>query len=311
MTAVKTDLLQVKFDMLNQPDYQPALQLTPTVVGQLLTVTSLVKKLFSETDPKVALEAGFAGIISLMAEDQPVANGKLTRGMLIMISTNEGDKFENVDESKFELKGDTLYYENKQVENTYLVFNIGFDPLKGDDEKSNWFKKYNEALTNLDKMINYTVGVPDKDSEAEIARILKASIDMWMAGNTLLDADDTYIHLEKIKIKNAAFSAVKQKYGMYMPSGVMAATLKEVDTLKSIVGDFNLKVIEEALPETGSFINNKLQLTQDEGVEVVSLYALGEEVDQINLLLENDTADYLSVLNDYHIPFRLGQNDIA
>ena len=46
MTAVKNDSLQAKFDMLNQPEYQSALQLAPTVVGQVLTITSLVKKLF-------------------------------------------------------------------------------------------------------------------------------------------------------------------------------------------------------------------------------------------------------------------------
>ena len=47
MTAVKNDSLQAKFDMLNQPEYQSALQLAPTVVGQVLTITSLVKKLFT------------------------------------------------------------------------------------------------------------------------------------------------------------------------------------------------------------------------------------------------------------------------
>src|SRR5208283_2869307 len=153
MTAVKDDRLQAKFDMLNKPEYQAPLQLAPTVVGQVLTIASLAKKLFSESDPHAQLEASYAGIISSSSsEDNPVSNGKLTQGYLIIISTNEGLQLNNVDENKFELKGDGLYYGSTQVENTYMIFNISFDQLKGDDEKANWFKKYNDALNSLDKL---------------------------------------------------------------------------------------------------------------------------------------------------------------
>ena len=63
MTAVKDDSLQTKFDMLNKSEYQAALQLAPTVVGQVLTITSLVKKLFTDSDPHSQLDAGYAGIM--------------------------------------------------------------------------------------------------------------------------------------------------------------------------------------------------------------------------------------------------------
>ncbi|UWX58181.1 hypothetical protein NY406_02585 [Chlorobaculum sp. MV4-Y] len=46
MTAIKDDKLQAKFDMLNKPEYQAALELAPTVVGQVITITSLVKNYF-------------------------------------------------------------------------------------------------------------------------------------------------------------------------------------------------------------------------------------------------------------------------
>jgi hypothetical protein len=94
MTSVKNDALQAKFDMLNKPEYQSALQLAPTVVGQVITVTSLVKKLFSDSDPHSQLEASYAGIISIQSENFPISNGKLAKGFLIMISTNDGAQFE-------------------------------------------------------------------------------------------------------------------------------------------------------------------------------------------------------------------------
>ncbi|UWX58180.1 hypothetical protein NY406_02580 [Chlorobaculum sp. MV4-Y] len=103
-----------------------------------------------------------------------------------MISTNEGDPFNNVDESKFEIKGDTLHYNNKQVENTYIIFNISFEPLKGQNENANWFK----AINNLDKIQLTT-------NSKEIEKIFNNSKTIWIEGNALLDADATYINNEK------------------------------------------------------------------------------------------------------------------
>ena len=205
MTAVKTYTMQSKFDMLNKSEYQAALQLAPTIVGQVLTITSLVKKLFSDSDPQSQLEASYAGIISSQPEDNPVSSGKLTKGILLMISTNEGEQFDNVDETKFSIKGDTLYYQNKQVENTYLIFNISFEPLKGDDEKANWFKKYNDSLNNLDKILLTT-------KQNEIQKIYNDSTSMWIEGNALIDADATYINSERTQIKAAAFKSISDKY---------------------------------------------------------------------------------------------------
>ena len=297
MTAIKNDSLQAKFDMLNKPEYQSALQLAPAVIGQVLTITSLVKKLFSDSDPHSQLEASYAGIISLQAEDNPIANGKLTRGLLIMISTIDGYKFDNVDESKFELRGDALYYNKKQVENTYLVFNISFEQYKGADEKSNWYKKYADALNNLDKIQLTT-------DQAEIQKTYVDSKTMWIEGNALIDADATYINVERIKIKNVFIKAINDKYKeltQLAPAAISSAT----DLIKGLTGSTSFNIIRKALPVTGSFMIEKTDLDPNKPISNSTYNDLASHQDKLSELLDKDTNDYLSYLKENKMMFNL------
>lgn len=310
MTAVKDDLLQTKFDMLNKSEYQAALQLAPAVVGQVLTITSLVKKLFTDSDPQSQLEASYAGIVSAQADDDPVSSGKLTKGILVMISTNEGDQFNNADESKFTIKGDSLYYNGRQIENTYIIFNISFEQLKGDDEKSNWFKKYSEALNNLDKL-QLTVD-PD-----EFIKIYNDSKTLWIEGNALLDADYTYINSERTKIKTAVIKSINDKYReltlppasvngsksvpVYspIPSGM------SIDILKGLTGTESIDTIIEALPATGNYLTQNLKTEKRKPIESSRLSGLSIHQKELSELLEKDASDYMKELSRNNIKWNL------
>lgn len=299
MTAVKDDSLQAKFDMLNQPEYQSALQLAPTVIGQVLTITSLVKKLFSESNPQSQLEASYAGIISSQSEDNPVSNGKLTSGLLIMISTNDGDQFNNVDESKFDLKGDSLLYNNKQVENTYLVFNISFEQFKGDDESSAWFKKYNDALNNLDKM-------QTTQDIVEIERISNDSKTMWIEGNALLDADSTYINKEKIKLKGAAIASIIEKFNSLKPTAKTQPSINTAEMLQGVTGSSSFRTIALAIPETGNLLKNNFKMKPKQRFESSMLENLKHHMN-IEDTLEKDKNSYLKSLKKQKLTYNLGK----
>ena len=300
MTAVKDDSLQAKFDMLNKPEYQSALQLAPMVVGQVLTVTSLVKKLFSDSDPKTQLDATFAGIISFKPEDNPVQNGKLTRGLLIMISTDEGDSFSEVDESKFELKGDSLHYDCKEVTNTYAVFNLSFDELKGDDETSIWFKKYNESLNNLDK-IQLTEDVSER------TKILNDSKRLWIEGNALIDADMSYINSERVKIKGTVIRLINDKYGdltKVEAAGLITAT----DILAGLNIDTEYEYFKEALPSTSNFLNKSLNLEANSREKL--LENIPENSQELIDLITTDTEQYLKQLQRNKLSFLLSESKL-
>lgn len=314
LTAVKDDLLQSKFDMLNKSEYQAALQLAPTVVGQVLTITSLVKKLFTDSDPQSQLEASYAGIVSAQPEDNPVSSGKLTRGILVMISTNEGDQFNNADETKFTIKGDSLFYNTRQVENTYIIFNITYEQLKGDDEKSNWFKKYSESLNNLDK-IQLTL------DPAEFIKIYNDSKTLWIEGNALLDADYTYINSERTKIKTAVIKSINDKYrDLTQPPASVNGTKAvpvyspipsgmSIDILKGLAGSESIDTILEALPATGNYLTENLKLEKMKPIESSSLSGLSIHQKELSELLEKDTSDYMKELSRNNIKWNLTRSN--
>jgi len=250
MTAVENDVLQAKFDMLNKPEFQSALQLAPVVVGQVMTVTSLVKKLLSDDSEQGRLRASYAGIIGADSETNPVSQGRLTAGYLILIDTNDGNPFTDVDTGEFQLRGTSLYYKNEEVQNTYTVFIVSFDALKGEDQEANWFKKYNDGLSKLNDIIG-------QSDPASIQKIFDDSKKNWIEGNALLDADETYINFERIKIRAAAWTAIQTQYDgltktKQKPLLETAALSKEV--FQQIIGPATLEDIREALPVTGNAV---------------------------------------------------------
>jgi hypothetical protein len=248
ITEIKTDELQTKFEMLNKPEFQAEFQLAPLVVGRFIAITSLVKKLFTDTDPKAELEASFAGIISNDREASPVENGKLTQGMLILIATNEGPAFTGANDSDFSMKGHQLYFKGNAVENTYVLFNITYEALKGITESSNWSKKYNEAISYLDK-------IEIAADQAEIEKIFKEAKDIWIGGNALIDADETYVNKEKSSIKALMIANIKQKYAQLTKPDVPVPQVSSEQVLKSISGSTSFDIFKTALPLTGSLLN--------------------------------------------------------
>lgn len=301
LTAVKDDQLEAKFDMLNKPEYQAALQLAPMIVGQVLTITSLVKKLFTDTDPQLQLQASFAGIISSQAEDNPVKNGKLTTGKLVMISTDEGESFDDVDERKFELRGDSLFFNNHRVENTYAVFNIGFEPLKGEDQNSNWFEKYNQAVNNLDKIL--------VSGEEEFSKIFNDSKTMWIEGNALLQADQTYINSEKTKIKATAFKTINDRFRELTQTTPQQLNIPNI--IQGLTGGVTLDVVRDALPQTGKFLSQNLDESRESNLGgIVNLPNLANS-SMLAQLISDDANSYLKELQAHNKNFKLGRDVVA
>jgi len=293
ITEVKTDNLQTKFDMLNKPEFQTGLQLAPIIVGQLITVTSLVKKIFITSEPNGQLEASFAGIISNEPEDLPVQNGKLTKGILIIIATNDGADFTGADEAKFSLKGDQLYYENKIIENTYVLFNITFETLKGISEKSNWSKRYNDALSYLDKIVAL-------DDQTEIEKVFKDAKDMWIEANALINADDSYIDGEKSSIKALMITKIREKYNKLTKPAISAPVLSTEQILQGITGTTDLDKLKAALPATGKLFNQPENENSAADNADFKSWLPAENINDNQLFsnLTTDSKEYLSELED-------------
>jgi len=292
ITAVKNDKLQEKFQMLNSPEFQTALQLTPTIIGQVLTITTLAKKLFTETGPGSQLEATYAGIISSQHEEKPVENGKLTPGYLILISSDEGQSFSYIDQSQFNLKGNTLYYDSTKVTNTNIIFLVSFEKTKGIDENSIWFRKYTEAINCLDKI--YTA------DNNKIVDIYKESMNIWIQGNALLEADPTFLFTEKVKIKNGIREKIWERYldlTAKAPSHIKPEISFTTEMLTQITGAATApKDISIALPSTAAYLEKHFNLDPDKPFndEAQPLFNIRPQA-AINAL-KADTEEYIREL---------------
>jgi hypothetical protein len=256
LTAVKDDLLKAKFEMLNKPEYQSGLKLLPGVVGQVLTITSLVRGLFSDSSDQPYLEGNFAGTIAQDSNDQPVSKGELTQGLLFMINSDNNNNFATASGNDFFLDGNTLLYKNKPILNTNVVLRVTFDKNKGENEQANWSKKYRAAISSLDKLELLV----EKDEEDKIK---KDAINTWIEGNALLDTDDTYINAEKLKIKATALTAIKNKFNLTQAgvSSLKEFAAKPFLTNAIINGltttDTDLSTVTDALPSMSNLLFNK------------------------------------------------------
>lgn len=222
----------------------------------------------------------------------------MTKGYLIIISTNDGDPFSQVDESLFELKGDTLYYNQLQVENTYMVFNISFETLKGANENANWYKKYNEAINTLDK-IQLTI------DKGEMEKVFTDAKTLWIEGNALLDADATYINFEKVKIKGLAIRQIKDKYAELTQAS--APIVLTTDILQGLTSGTTMTVVQAALPITVERMNRKLKVVLDDDWDPNS-YENSRKKMTFNELIDPDSDAYLNELKQNNLTFKLGKN---
>ncbi|CAL2080938.1 conserved hypothetical protein [Tenacibaculum sp. 190524A05c] len=210
LTAIKDDNLENGLDLMNSEEFQNPLQMSSVPVGQILTVTNVIKKIFTGIENPSILEATFAGIVSTEQIANPVERERLTEGYIIVIANNdEDDDFLNqVDPTKFQVQSDGLKYENEIVQHTNLVFAVTYDKLKGVDQESSWFKKYQRAINKLDDIL---LSIDNEEHK----KILTDSKRLWIEANALLFDDPNFIDKEKNSIKFTYLKKINERYTQY------------------------------------------------------------------------------------------------
>ncbi|MCD4708460.1 MAG: hypothetical protein K8S62_12080 [Candidatus Sabulitectum sp.] len=207
MTAIKDDSFENGIDLMNNKEFQEPFQLSSLPIGQILAVTKVIKKIFAGIEESIELDATFAGIISKSKVSDPIERERLTDGYLIMIANNEEDNdyLENLDPEKLQVEADGLKYNGERVEHTNIIYSITFETLKGVDENSKWFDKYQLALSKLDDIIF-------QDTEEGKKRVLVESRKLWIEGSALLFDDPSYTSKEQASIKGTYFKKINEQY---------------------------------------------------------------------------------------------------
>ena len=207
IVAVKNDNFENGLNLMDSDEFKQPLELSPIPVGQILSVTKVIKKIFSEDSENNPLEASFAGLISHSPTKNPIEQERLTSGYIIMVANNDEDSdfVSNIDPEKLQVTADGLEYAGKSVTHTNIVYSIIFEPTRGINQLSKWFSKFQEALNKLDDIF-------ESNSEAEQKKILTDSRKLWREGSALLFDDPSYINDERRSIKASFFKKINEKY---------------------------------------------------------------------------------------------------
>lgn len=206
ISAIEDDNLETALKLLNSDEYRQPLELAPVGVGQILAISSLVKKLFTQAGPKKRLEATYSAVISQQKTAQPVENNRLMKGYLILVYENDDYEsiLDNLDVSKLDVSGDKVKYNNRALQSTYIVYNISSDPVRGLDIGAGWYRKFQVANTKLDEI--------DTNPEGKWLDIYNQALNLWSQAGALLDEDVMYIPEEQRLIKKERLNEVKNVY---------------------------------------------------------------------------------------------------
>lgn len=229
MSVLHTDRLKETFALLQRPEYQPAFQLTPKIVGQVMTISSLVKQLLTEEKPALLMFGSYAGILPATPSNDPLSTGQLSEGWLFFIDPAGRKEIWEAGPDAFTVRDLQLYVQGKRLEETYVLLRITADGHRGVDERSNWNRKYMRSLQQLD-----TLRI--KKKEEEQVRVYQEAIACWMEGNVLLETDQNYIEREKIGIMQDALDALQKKYvslGGIVPLAGLSAYKEHISRLIS------------------------------------------------------------------------------
>jgi len=207
ISAIQSDNLSAALDILNSGELKSTLQAAPAAVSGSLAVATIVKKLLTNTIPQNSLQAEYDGRLSASPSDDPIRDFCLAQGTLILIYRESEDdtSLDGLDPSRFAIDGDGLKYDGKPVQNTYVMFQISFTELRGENPGSQWCAAFSTAEQTLDGLIT---AAGDADRE----KLWASAYATWQQGVKLLMADRTYVESQAEGIAAKHLVSLQQKY---------------------------------------------------------------------------------------------------
>jgi hypothetical protein len=144
-----------------------------------------------------------------------VANNRLVEGYLIMVcrDSDTDTALDSLDANRLTVEGDGLKIDGQPVQNTYMVYNISLDNVRGLNSRAPWYKKFQQSLTVLDEL---RTTIDDGDRK----RIFNAAVKTCSEGSALIDDDPTYLQSERDSIKSDVMARVYKKYADITAGGV-------------------------------------------------------------------------------------------
>jgi len=207
MSAIKSDNLSGALDILNSGELKGTLQMAPPAVSGALAIANVVKKLLTATDPQNNLQGSYAGRLSTASSDNPIRDFCLVQGTIILIYRESDDdtSLDDLDPGKLSTDGDGLKYDGQVMQNTYVMFQVSFDQLRGEDHNSQWSGMFSTAEQALDQLLTVT-------ADADRQKIWATAYATFQQAVKLLMVDPSYTSDEATGIAALHLTSLRKKY---------------------------------------------------------------------------------------------------
>jgi hypothetical protein len=217
--GVGEDKFKSVFDLLADPTMKTAMDFSPATMGALAIITPTVQKLlatpYTSSNPRQILDVDQS--FAIYPRGTPAKPDGLREGYLVVFSGRENksaglEKILNLQPNQVRIGplGQGLEYFDGTSwilfnSNSYVVFSVTKVPVRGPDESSPWFQKYQDAIDAAEKDLNTSTPKQAHDD----------SLGLWNEGNALLRADLNYLQSERDKIK---FDRLGQLTALFAPA---------------------------------------------------------------------------------------------
>jgi len=244
MSAVKNDNLSGALNILNSDELKGTLQLAPPAVSSALAVANVVKKLLTNTDPQSSLQAEYDGRVSVGASDNPIRDYCLAQGTIILIyrESDNDTSLDDLDPAKLTTDGDGLKYDGTVLANTYVMFQVSYAALRGEDPSAPWYSSFSTAEQSLESLVT---AANDSDKQ----KIWAAALATYQEGLKSLLSDPTYTQSEAKGIAATHLSTLRQKYadlsGQPKPAVTKTFLLREATIQETLLSDDVDKIAQD------------------------------------------------------------------
>jgi len=217
ISAVMNDNLSAALGILNSGELKGTLELAPPAVSSALAIATVVKKLLSNTNPQNSLQGEYAGRLSTAASGDPIRDFCLAQGTIVMLYRESADdtSLDNLDPAKLSTDGDGLKYAGAAVENTYTMFQVSFEELRGEDASAEWYGIFSTADQALNELT-------PASSDADQQRIWASAYATYQQAAKLLASDPSYTVDEAQGIAAARLKSLEGRFGSLLGQTVKA-----------------------------------------------------------------------------------------
>lgn len=209
ISAVASTNLSSALSILDTGELQSTLDLAPAALAGSLTVAGIVDKLLGSTNPQTTLEGDYAGRLGTAPSPDPIGDFCLAQGTIALIyrESDSDASLDNLNASQLTAADDGLKYAGVPLENTYAMFQVSFENLRGEDPTAPWYGIFSAAAQLLNNLAVASTAGGRQQIWASAFATYQQAVNLLLADPTYTIAEAQSIAAARLKTLESAFAA--------------------------------------------------------------------------------------------------------